>query len=147
MGAWGIDAFENDIALDFVTIMEEAPDGEGTRGAPGKDALIVMTLMRAADEEDGLDSEAASEGLAAAEILAALMGKPSPLMMDPEGPAEALVAWTRNGTTNLRNPKNTVLAINAIERAKTSELADIWDEADQGAQWRAAVEDLKARLS
>jgi hypothetical protein len=147
MGAWGTDAFENDTALDFVAIMEEAPDGEGTRAAPGKDALIVMTLMRAADEDDGQDSEAAAEGLAAAEVLAALMGKPSPLMMDPEGPAEALVAWTRNGVTNLRNPKNAVLALKAIERAKTSELADLWDESEQGAEWLAAVEDLKARLS
>ena len=102
--------------------------------------------MRAADEDDGLDSEAAAEGLAAAEILAALMGKPSPLMMDPEGPAEALVAWTRTGITNLRNAKNTVLAIKAIERAKTSELADLWDDAEQGKEWLAAVEDLKSRL-
>ena len=125
MGAWGIDAFENDIALDFVTIMEEAPDGEGTRGAPGKDAILVQTLMRAADDEDGIDSDAAAEGLAAAEVLAALLGKPSPLMMDPEGPAEALVAWTRTGVTNLRNSKNTVLALKAIERAKASELAEL----------------------
>ena len=147
MSAWGTDSFDNDTAMDFLSILEEAPNGEGTRAEPGKDALIVMTLMRAADEEDGMDSEAAAEGIAAAEILAAIMGKPSPIMLDPEGPAEQLVTWVRDGDTALRNPKNSVLALKALERARASELAELWDETPDGSGWIAAVEDLRTRLT
>lgn len=147
MGAWGEGLFESDAALDWVMDLMEMPDGSDD---DGKDAMIVSALLMAADEDDGFDSDSATYGLCAAEIVAAMLGKPGPELAKPQAdsPAEALAEWIRTGETQLREmPDIRTIAANAVKRAADSELADLWEEAEEGSgEWRKSINDLLARL-
>ena len=68
MGAWGIGTFENDDAGDWVDRLEES---EGL-------TLLTETLAPAADPSGYLEAPTCTEALAAAEVVAALAGRPAP---------------------------------------------------------------------
>ena len=68
MGAWGVGPFENDDASDWVYQLEGAEDLELVRG----------TLEAAANPQGYLEAPTCSEALAAAEVVAALSGRPTP---------------------------------------------------------------------
>ena len=151
MGAWGTGNFENDSALDFLGILDSSPPGEGSDDEPGRDALLVMTLMRAAepagdDDEDG-DADAASEGLAAAEIIAAINGKPEEGLADTLEDFPDLSDWIATGKIAFRKkPQIVELARKAIAQILTSELNDLWAESQDHAAWLDAVKDLQKRV-
>ena len=67
MGAWGVKSFENDSALDFITELEDE-----------KDLTIIVfkfsEFISASEEEEIIDSDMATEVLAAAEIVSVLLG-------------------------------------------------------------------------
>jgi hypothetical protein len=132
MGTWGAGSFENDDAADWAAEFCEIRDEE----------LLSEALTRAAEAEAGeyLEAPDASVALAAAEIVAALNGAPHPQL--PEEVGEYV--------PNLRTkagPELTSLALRAVGRVKAdSELKDLWDESGEALEWRAAVDDLEARL-
>jgi Domain of unknown function (DUF4259) len=76
MGTWGSDSFENDYALDWIAGFCDAPCNE----------LVLSALSRVAEMDffDDLKAPECSVGIAAAEVVAALKGVPSPNL-----PAEA----------------------------------------------------------
>jgi hypothetical protein len=150
MGAWGTGVFENDDALDWCGEFLDAPSGAGSRRSPGKDALVTAALQRAADKDEGYEADAASAGLAAAEVVAALAGRPGPELSaaDEDSTPGEVAAWARDrGSDALQQPQVRALAAQAVRRALDgSELAELWEEAEHAAAWRAAVEDLLRRL-
>lgn len=147
MGAWGITSFDNDTAMDFLDILESSPEGEGSDEEPGREALLMMTLMRAGDPTDGADADAATEGLAAAELLAAINGKPEESLADTLESFEELQDWIATGKISFRKKKPVVeLASKAIARILTSELNDLWAETDDYQAWLDSVKDLQKRL-
>ncbi len=69
MGTWGAKSFENDDAMDWIAVIEEASDTE-----PMKDALAAVLEA----EGEYLEAPDCSNAMAAAEVIAALNGAPSP---------------------------------------------------------------------
>lgn len=130
MGAWGAGSFDNDDAMDWIAELE----AEGLPAAGG----ALQDVLDLAD--DYLEAPTCSNGLAAAEIVAALRGNPATDLPDevsawlaahPGAPGDDLVVSARQ-------------AVDAI--AADSELAELWDESADPAEWRSAVSDLQSRL-
>lgn len=154
MGAWGHGPFDNDTALDFFDELESAPDQDGTEDDPDKLEIIAATLMMAGDEEDGADADVAVEGVVAAEMVAAALGRGHPSLPGvlEETESEGLAGWLERArdrvvARQLQHPDMRTLAKKALERVLRSELADLWDETDAADQWRAEVSGLMDRLA
>ena len=103
--------------------------------------MLVEAFGAVNDIGDGyLESPESSAALAAAEVIAALLGKPSASLPDDAKECVGRLSF---------KPDEELLsaARKAVERVKTdSELKELWDESDDAAQWQATVEDLAARL-
>jgi len=124
MGAWGHGTFENDTASDWLYDLEEASD--------------LNFLKRAFDVPDEyLESDEASEALAAAEVLLALGGKPR------EGLPDSAISWAKSNSSLDPRPLKSVAA-KAIMRVlgKDSELDELWSDSGSYAEWKADVEML-----
>jgi hypothetical protein len=131
MGAWGHQAFENDDALDWVAELEEAEDASVL--AEAFDAIPE-------DAEEYVEAPEASTALAGAEVVAALLGKPTPSL------PEEVTAWVsgRKGVS----PGVVKKARRAVQRVlANSELKELWEDAEDFAPWKASVEDLLKRLA
>jgi hypothetical protein len=130
-GAWGAGSFDNDDALDWAQAFE---------AKPGMSALVAA--LEAVTGSGYLEAPEGSAAIAAAEVLAAVAGKPSPKL-----PAD-LAAWAR------KQPKESALqqlplarkAVERIARGEDSELRELWQEGDAAA-WQASIAELEARLS
>lgn len=131
MGAWGCAAFENDEASDFVYDLEESED------------LSILTEALAGmipGAELELQAPECAVAIAAAEIVAALNGRPAPDL------PEDVAAWVQGKPRP--DPRLIAQARQALEAIlQDSELKDLWleNKADYP-QWLAGVEDLKRRL-
>ena len=130
MGFWGVQNFENDDAVDWANDLMNSPTLR----------LIPFTLKVVAEGEvELLDVSECSNALAAAEVVAALKGFPSPHL-----PAE-LAAWLEKQPP----PEGEwiELADRAVRRIRAdSALQQVWDEAGYAVHWRAVVDNLVARL-
>lgn len=133
MGAWATDSFSNDDALDWLVDFAEAPTIEMLR-----DTLEHVTSLEA---HDYLEAPDCSEAIAAAEIVAALNGKPAANMPDD------LKTWLQSDH-RLNAAELLPVASAAIRRvAQNSELRELWEESDSYDKWAAEVSDLTRRLS
>lgn len=132
MGAWGVGAFENDQALDWVWELEK------TTGSAGLiKALDSVNKLPAGEYMDG---DYGREATAAAELVAALKGKP--LKYLPENARKWL---EMNPDAN--NPDLTPQCLSAIDRTLTEgELVELWADSKYDKEWREYMADLKARL-
>jgi hypothetical protein len=127
MGAWGAGNFENDDALDWLAVLQ----AEGLQAAGG----AIQDVLTLAD--DYLEAPTCCAALAAAEVIAALRGRPASRLPDE------LVEWLgrvsgdpgEELTTNARN------AVDAIRRS--SELRELWEDDEE---WKQEVDGLYARL-
>jgi hypothetical protein len=137
MGAWGAETFANDDAMDWVAELEAAPD-----------LRVLRAALDAAAEDDGeyLDAPVGSVALAAAEVVAALRGRPAAELPEEVG------GWV---AAHRAAPEAELvgLAARAVDAVagepSRSELRALWDEAapeDRDA-WRAGVADLRRRLT
>ena len=132
MGAWGVDNFENDTALDWLYDFGE-----------NDFRLIDRTLAGVASmvEADELDADEACEVLAAAECVAAAMGHPA---VDPP---EELAEWIAENSPFQVKSEYVEMAQKAVARVLAkSELRDLWLESDEFDGWKTAVTDLQSRL-
>ena len=129
MGAWGTGAFDNDAALDWVWELED-----------GGVTAIESALDDAVRSSD-LYAPTDVEAIAAAEVVAAAIGRPLPGLSEEIG---ELVAHVTSSVT----PEHTARARTAVERVlNASELAELWAETDDADEWRGLVEDLITRLT
>jgi hypothetical protein len=129
MGAWSHESFENDDAMDWVGELEGA---EGTEP-------IVEAFEAVLQTADYLEAPEASMGLAAAEVVAALLGKPAAKLPDE------VTSWV----AGQRPPPSALFkkARRVVERIlEDSELKDLWAESEELATWQQEVEGLLRRL-
>ncbi|QDL92997.1 DUF4259 domain-containing protein [Paroceanicella profunda] len=128
MGSWAADAFGNDDAMDWLSEFESDPE-----------AAVIAAL----DIGDGVvEVDAGAAAVAAAEAVATAFGKSSPEV------DEDVIARILPHVEAVRDiPDVRDLAIAALEEVlgENSELAELWNEADDPA-WAAAVADLSDRL-
>lgn len=130
-GAWGSSSFENDDALDWV--------GNCADGRAGASVSAAFAAVLTGDYVQAPDGSAA---VAAAEVVAAAVGKPP---SDP--PTELAACAQRLPTEDIR--KLAAIARQALSRIldpKRSELSQLWAEA-MSETWRREMADLEARLA
>ena len=137
MGAWGTGNFDNDDALDWVWDFE----------AQGPAAL--EQAFEAVLDADYAEAPDASSALAAAEVLAAVKGKPAAGLSEELQSAiekyKDAVAGVEGLTERAQRAVQAVLA--------DSELKELWEEGETPEaqehlkQWQATVADLAARLA
>ena len=129
MGAWGTGVFDNDEALDWVWELED-----------GGITAIESALDEAIRSSD-LSAPTDVEAIAAAEVVAAAIGRPLP------GLSEDIVALVAHVAPSV-TPEHAARARTAVERVlSASELAELWAETDDADTWRGLVENLIARLT
>jgi hypothetical protein len=132
MGAWGHQTFENDDALDWVGELEEVEDVS---------ILSEAFAMIPDDTEEYVEETESTAALAAAEVVAALRGKPAAAL------PEEVVRWVGDR----RRVKSGLVdeARRAVKRVlANSELRELWeDEPNHFESWKSSVEDLLKRLS
>ena len=133
MGAWGTGTFDNDTACDWALSLEGGEDLSRVR----------ETLDAVLEEEDYLDSDPASEALAACEVVARLKGN----WGVRDSYSEPADRWVEAHPQPVP-PELVAKAVAAIDRVLTppSELPDLWDEGKDPDGWRAAVADLRRRV-
>ncbi|MDX1486066.1 MAG: DUF4259 domain-containing protein [Alphaproteobacteria bacterium] len=125
MGAWDVGSFENDTALDFVAEVEGTDDLLAAFAALGPGDLSA-------------DADQACEAIAAADLVAAMMGRPAPDI--PRGVADRVVAFGPAGDELI------AAAVGAVRHVRAnSELAELWAEAEDE-DWPGAIDDLLQRL-
>ena len=129
MGAWGIAAFDNDDASDWVYDLER-------RGLAAIDAAL-------GDAEAATDLATPTDihAIAAGEVVAAARGRPVDGLRED---IQQLAIFVGPDVT----PDHAVRAQAAALRVLAgSEVAELWDESGEGAAWRRSVDDLVRRLS
>jgi hypothetical protein len=129
MGAWGSGSFENDDAGDWAFDLEE----EGVK--------IIESALNAVASEDYVEAPECSCAIAAAEVVAAAVGRPT--SADTCDEVEQFLAGKPAIGQDLVD-----LAKKAMARvlADDSELRELWEESDSFDEWKAIVTDLQARL-
>ena len=131
MGAWGAGSFDNDDAGDWVCDLEDAEDNSML-----EEAFSDVTERG----DDYLEVTECSAAIAAAEVVAALRGRPA-----ADLPDEVTAYVERIGTPP--SPALAAAALRALEIVKTkSELQELWEESDSLEEWRQVLADLEARL-
>jgi hypothetical protein len=131
MGAWGVGTFENDDAGDWVYQLEEANDLDFVRD----------TLQAAADPDGYLEAPTCSMALAAAEVVAALAGRPAPDL------PEEVRTWVEAHRLTVL-PDLRALSVQAVDQvAAGSELQELWAESEESAAWIGRLQELRSRLA
>jgi hypothetical protein len=134
VGAWGELAFDNDAANDW---------------AYGLDGIDDLSLVESAFAEleavgsEYLDQDVACNSLAACEVLARLRGQPG----YTNAYTEKVDKWV--AAHHLEVPAQSVnRGLASIDRilGESSELRELWEEADPG-PWHTAVADLRRRMT
>jgi hypothetical protein len=137
MGTWAVGAFGNDFALDWAQDLQES-----------KDLFFIEDTLNnvlSADSANYLEAPFGAEGLAAIEVLARLYGKPG---LQDEGSAE-VDAWVAEVSKKAKRRTDLIdKSLRAIEHilSERSELRELWQDSDEYDNWRASVDDLKARI-
>ena len=130
MGTWGFQSFENDECMDWVW---ELTDSE--KFAAIEDAFAAVT-----DEaEEYREAVPCSIAIAAAEVVAALNGRPSPHL--PKGVTSWMKGRPAPDAALLAQARQAVAAVTA-----ESELRELWTESGRLDEWLAVIRDLEERL-
>lgn len=130
MGAWDIGSFANDDALDWLIDLQEEDDLD----------LLEDAFSAVIDQKQELpDASDCSVAIAAAEVVAALLGSPNRDL--PEELEEWIPGKPKPGK------ELTGLAQEAIKIVLAkSELRELWEETGEFSSWREDVESLLTRV-
>jgi len=132
-GYWGVDTLENDSAIGFLDEIVHANEVNGVVGA--LDAVL--------NGDQYIDDEKAARALAAAELVAAMIGRPSKTM------AKDKIEWAME--QRLRASDMVPLAIRAIDKiTQRSETRDLLMESTDSKmlrEWEKNVRRLRSRLA
>lgn len=132
MGAWDPTSFGNDTANDWAYDLESFDDT----------SYIETTLQRVVDAgEDYIDGSDAEMAIAAAEVIAWLLGNPKPVNAYTEKIATWVAAHPIKPSPGLL--QKAVFVLERIQR-EPSELPELW-EGDL--EWVEAMADLRSRLT
>lgn len=125
MGAWGAGGFENDTARDFVATIESVDD---------------LAAALASKPGAKIDADTASTIIAAAECVAAMLGRPADDI--PEDLAVRLSGFGSPQAALLEKTRSHVSMV-----ISHSELSELWAEADNADQFNLAMTGLIDRLN
>jgi hypothetical protein len=129
--AWGAGIFQDDLATDFANEIAQSEDL----------AVVRRAFTQASQAKGHLLYEFAVHALIAAEVLAALGGRPT-AALPPE-----LQQWVA-GKAGRDIPESLwIQSRAAVERVKDdSEISELWARSDDFARWIGKVDDLLGRL-
>ena len=128
MGAWGHGSFDNDDAGDWLLELAGADP-----------SFLSSTLAEALREGRYLEAPTCCTALAAAEVVAALGGRPA-----TDLPVEA-TEWVRGRPQ--ASGDVVAAARDAVARVRTeSELRELWEETEDFEAWLASTGDILERL-
>lgn len=136
MGAWGIGSLDNDGSMDWLTDF-------GEFGASAATDILDAAVEGVA--EGYIESDVGAGVVALAEVVAAALGKPDEDLSDQlsepvENHKDALLDIDKVQA-------RTVEALDAVlTDAQSSELYDLWQEADELDAWMVQMTALKTRL-
>ncbi|MEL7197999.1 MAG: DUF4259 domain-containing protein [Pseudomonadota bacterium] len=125
MGAWGTGPFENDDALDFASEIG--------------DIAALESVVADAEEADFIEADQASRCLVVAECVAASSGHPHADI--PEELAATIAALGPLPQSLVESARE------AVSIVTTSELAELWAESDDRANWNGEIHNLIERLN
>lgn len=129
MGTWDYHNFDNDDAADFAEAFRLNPN----------EASLYEVLATAAEADDYLEADEASQALAAAEIVAAILGHPAADFL----PGLLLAVNGMEVDDDLAD-----LAVEAVEAVvRKSELQEEWANSPDYPQWQQQQQDLLTRLA
>jgi hypothetical protein len=135
MGTWNVGPFENDTAEDWLDELRES-DSQTDH----IDSALELLL----GDHDSFNSSVESVALAAAEIVAALIGYEKHDL--PEH-----VLRTRNTLPDIPDPRLNVLKEKALrvtqQMRNDSESLHLWKDAGLDAEWDQSIQDLLERLN
>jgi hypothetical protein len=131
VGAWGVGNFDNDDAADWVYELEES-----------NDTSVLVATLGEATEGGYLESPVGCEALAAAEVVAALLGNAGKAL--PDGVRK----WVAVNDVEVGHDLLALAraAVARVAKAEDSELRELWQETDDYPQWVALQDDLLKRL-
>ena len=133
MGTFGFGNFQNDSGMDFEDDFKEMPTSSTV-------ILASLSIVRTIEAKGDIEYHEACMALAAAEVMAASLGKPS-----ADFPAEfhPLIAnLVLNKDIYTRN-----MARKAVKHMlDKSELPELWAEGDEMKDWQMVQQDLLTRL-
>lgn len=134
MGAWGHGTFDNDDACDFGGDMTESNDL----------SPVEQLFDRIEQADEYVDASDGGMALAACEVLARLKGYAGYHNSYTEDVDAWVAAHPMNPPASLVNR-----GVKIIDRvlSEQSELRDLWEETDDAEPWKAAVADLRSRLT
>lgn len=132
MGTWNATTFGNDDALDWLRAIADH-DVESVTAA--------LESINSRQSDEYLEANSCCVALAAAELVAALQGRPSQQL--PEDAKK----WLTKHTLNLNGDlcSSALMAVTRI--AEESELKDLWAESGAPEEWTYSIKSLKDRLS
>ncbi|HEU4845005.1 MAG TPA: DUF4259 domain-containing protein [Burkholderiaceae bacterium] len=135
MGTWATHAFGNDYAQDWAEDLQETRNMEA----------VENTLDTALDNGgDVLEAPFAAEALVAIEVVARMQGHWGQRDEDSE-PVDLWIAeHPQRPRPDLAEKAHRVIARILSEQ---SELRELWADSEHYDAWRAAVEELKGRVS
>ena len=131
MGTWGVGSFENDQALDLLCDLEDSDD-----------LSLLEELLDVSTLEDGVDESVGPDIVGAAEIVAALLGRPSDTL--PEEASAWVKAHKNLDASSL--VESCRIGLDAV-LGDDSGLKALWEETDDFDEWKSDVESLKKRIS
>ncbi len=146
MNAWGTKVFEDDAYLDWF-------DEFCLQNSPIE--LIRTALTEIMNNDEFLDSESCAAALAAAEILAAAIGRPSDDFpsgdyYDGDDEKDAIPQPDLAKIKKKVSPALLAKAYEVVEKIQDSEqsaLRNEWAETDELEDWLSDLDELKLRLS
>ena len=130
MGAWGVENFDNDAAMDWIGDFVDAP-------LPDTLDAALRSIVESSGAEEMQNCE---EALAAAEVVAALNDQPSAAL--PDDAKQLLAQFPVRATKELLQ-----LATDAVALiVAASELQELWDESEHLDAWLEVQTSLLERL-
>jgi Domain of unknown function (DUF4259) len=134
VGAWGVGVFANDTACDFAATVAEGADL----------AVLEQALDRVLACEGGdVDARLAEEGLAAADVIARLNGRPG---VQTAYTAKIDVWVARTQLMPSKELVEKARRSNSRILAEPSELLELWQDAGLFDEWKHSVEEVSERL-
>lgn len=134
MGAWGLGSFENDDAADWLL---DLADHQSL-------ALVRESIAAVLEADEFVDAADAGAAIAACELIAAAIGRPSGAARKQED----LMHWISR-MRPVPDPALLADALSALDRilGPDSELRELWEESEDYAAWQADVGQLRSRLA
>jgi tetratricopeptide (TPR) repeat protein len=132
LGSWDVSSFGNDGASEWLDQLLQAKGADRVFRS-----LMIAGKLGPNDYLQTTESECA---IAAAEIVAAGAGKPSPTL-----PPKAS-QWVQDNNFTA-GAEIVDLALRVVERvSKNSELKEVWDDTDSAEDWYVLIDNLEKRL-